>query len=234
MTIRAFEALTEAVAAVDAQAAQEAGLASPGGASSLARRAWNMQPNNSLGPLTSLSRTSSRGMDSPVSAERSGLLDDEEEESDEYMAAAAAGQLPQSATRHLASTTAISSSRDGSPIGSSLEYFDRRMGGAAIARGAAVPSTGRGGSKLRDMDIDMDASTPIDPKLEDPATPQVERLETERAPEPDAMDSSMGTPVASHLPPPPSDPDPISETQDVTAAVPDADPVPRIAFQEVQ
>lgn len=241
MTIRAFEALTEAVAAVDAaQAAQDAGQASPGGASSLARRAWNMQPNNSLGPLTSLSRTSSRGMDSPVSAERSGLLGDEEEESDEYMAAAAASGLPQSSTRHLASATATSSSRDGSPIGSSLEYFDRRMGGAAIARGAAVPSTGRGGSKLRDMDIDMDASTLIDPKNEDPATPQNERLERDAV----AEDSAMGTPVAHQLPPPPTDSNTddtnpadatlISEAQEGTAAPPDAEQVPRIAFQEVQ
>ncbi|GHJ84510.1 hypothetical protein NliqN6_0912 [Naganishia liquefaciens] len=241
MTIRAFEALTEAVAAVDAaQAAQDAGQASPGGASSLARRAWNMQPNNSLGPLTSLSRTSSRGMDSPVSAERSGLLGDEEEESDEYIAAAAASGLPQSTSRHLASATAVSSSRDGSPIGSSLEYFDRRMGGAAIARGAAVPSTGRGGSKLRDMDIDMDASTPIDPKIEDSATPQTERL----ADEPEGMDSSMGTPVVQQLPPPssdaepaaanPADANPISEDQGGATAPPDAEKVPRIAFQEVQ
>lgn len=165
-------------------------------------------------------------MDSPVSAERSGLLDDEEEESDEY--AAAAGHLPPSSTRHLASNTAISSSRDGSPIGSSLEYFDRRMGGAAIARGAAVPSTGRGGSKLRDMDIDMDAPTPIDPKIEDAATPQGERLERET----EAMDSSMGTPVASH--PLPADPNPISETQDAAAPPPDVEQVPRIAFQAVQ
>lgn len=253
MTIRAFEALTEAVAAVDAQAAHEASLSSPnaltsaGSSGGVARRAWNMQPNNSLGPLTSLSRTSSRGMDSPVSAERSGLLDDEEEESDEYMAAAAA-HLPSSSTRHLAGANVLSSSRDGSPIGSSLEYFDRRMGGSGIARSTsgAVAASGRGGSKLRDMDIDMDATlTRVDSQnpassdypQDDAATPQ---LDASRNPQHDPLlDSSMATPSAaepSSLPqPPPGDAPIASEREDTpTKLQQEADAVPRIAFQQVQ
>ncbi|KAJ9112289.1 hypothetical protein QFC19_000708 [Naganishia cerealis] len=156
MNIRAFDALNAAVAAVDAAAAQEASLPSPGastggGGTSMARRTWNMQPNNNLGTLTSLSRTSSRGMDSPVSAERSGMLEDEDD-SDEAVAAAAAAHHLASGARHLTGTSVLSSSRDGSPIGS-LEYFDRRMGGGSVISGTRVTS-GRGGSKLRDMDID--------------------------------------------------------------------------------
>lgn len=230
MTIRAFEALTEAVAAVDAQAAHEASLSSPntGTGGSIARRAWNMQPNNQLGPLTSLSRTSSRGMDSPVSAERSGLAGDDDD-SDEYMANAAQ-HLPggTSSTRHLAGTSVLSSSRDASPIGSSLEYFDRRMGGAAIARSTsgAGAATGRGGSKLRDMDIDMDASSVVVPGADD-STPQ---LDPALMNPPTESESSTATPAHQG---------PISQDQSADQAAtptpihPD-EAVPRIAFQQVQ
>jgi hypothetical protein len=244
MTIRAFEALTEAVAAVDAQAAHEASLSSPntGAGGGVARRAWNMQPNNNLGPLTSLSRTSSRGMDSPVSAERSGLAGDEDD-SDEYMAnaaasiaaAASAGHGGTSSTRHLAGSSVLSSSRDGSPIGSSLEYFDRRMGGAAVARSQAgtAATSGRGGSKLRDMDIDMDAaasgqvataSGQVDPQL-DPALANTHQIQA-------ALTNA--TNAAADLPAPPAA-EPVSRDDNATptAAQPDG-AVPRIAFEQAQ
>ncbi|KAJ9095224.1 hypothetical protein QFC20_006701 [Naganishia adeliensis] len=248
MTIRAFEALTEAVAAVDAQAAHEASLSSPntgtgGGGGSIARRAWNMQPNNNLGPLTSLSRTSSRGMDSPVSAERSGLAGDEDD-SDEYMAAAAAAHLPgttTSSTRHMAGTSVLSSSRDASPIGSSLEYFDRRMGGAGVARSVSGTgaASGRGGSKLRDMDIDMDAASVVIPGVgvptDDMATAQLDPALTN--PQQSEPESSNATPAATFgaLPPPLTDQGPISQDQAATpTAVHPDEAVPRIAFQQVQ
>jgi hypothetical protein len=255
MNIRAFDALNAAVAAVDAAAAQEASLSSPGagGNVSVARHAWNMQPNNNLGTLiTGLSRTTSRGMDSPVSAERSGMLEDEEDESDEAAAAAAAAGTHQmtSGARHLTGTSVLSSSRDGSPIGSSLEYFDRRMGGGSGISGTRVTSGGRGGSKLRDMDIDaselegVDAAVKLEPlsarypddeqhaggqDVVDPA------LDTRMDVEQPAPESSMtGAEYASAVPPPPS-----SKTDD-DGATPtgenyaDTERVPRIAFQEVQ
>ncbi|KAI5449122.1 hypothetical protein NCC49_005304 [Naganishia albida] len=238
MTIRAFEALTEAVAAVDAQAAHEASLSSPntasGGGGGVARRAWNMQPNNNLGPLTSLSRTSSRGMDSPVSAERSGLAGDEDD-SDEYMANAAANAAAAQGTssaRHLTGTSVLSSSRDGSPIGSSLEYFDRRMGGSAVARSTTgtATTTGRGGSKLRDMDIDMDvtpaqAMDEIDPQL-DPALANVR---------PDQADTSnLGGPATGLPSAPVEEPIPRDDNTTPTAGHSEAEAVPRIAFEQVQ
>ncbi|KAJ9091307.1 hypothetical protein QFC21_007262 [Naganishia friedmannii] len=249
MNIRAFDALNAAVAAVDAAAAQEASLSSPSGGAgnvSVARHAWNMQPNNNLGTLiTGLSRTTSRGMDSPVSAERSGMLEDEEDESDEAAAAAAAAHP--SGARLLTSTSVMSSSRDGSPIGSSLEYFDRRMGGVSGITGTRVTSGGRGGSKLRDMDIDasemegvnaavklepMSASYPddtehMDQDVVDPA------LQTQMEVEHPAQQSSTIAAEDSGAPPL------LSRAEDDGATLTgekytDAENVPRIAFQEVQ
>lgn len=252
MNIRAFDALNAAVAAVDAAAAQEASVSSPGGGGgagnvSVARHAWNMQPNNNLGTLiTGLSRTTSRGMDSPVSAERSGMLEDEEDESDEAAAAAAAAHQLTSSARHLTGTSVLSSSRDGSPIGSSLEYFDRRMGGGSVISGARVTSGGRGGSKLRDMDIDASEMEGVDAAV---------KLEISSASYPDdeqqvAVDPALETAMEVETPGPESS---TTAAEDSAAAAPlsssradndgatptgenytDAERVPRIAFQEVQ
>ncbi|KAJ9120570.1 hypothetical protein QFC22_002499 [Naganishia vaughanmartiniae] len=253
MNIRAFDALNAAVAAVDAAAAaQEASLSSPsGGNVSVARHAWNMQPNNNLGTLiTGLSRTTSRGMDSPVSAERSGMLEDEEDESDEAAAAAAAAAgAAHSGARHLAGTSVLSSSRDGSPIGSSLEYFDRRMGGGSGISGTRVTSGGRGGSKLRDMDIDASEMEGIDAavKLEPSSSsyPHEEQHVSQDLVDP-ALHTPMdiGTPVqqqssmnaVSDAAPPQAS----SARAEDDGATPtgenytDTERVPRIAFQEVQ